>query len=74
MRPGQGLGLAEEGEPPPILAQRMRGALPGEAEIDSQLHVSRLWEMHEGLQGLIEYSYRLAERRAVAALAPACRP
>src|SRR6266446_6844625 len=55
---GQGLGLAQQGETPPILSQR-------EAEINGQHPgVAGLGQVREGLDGVLEGGYRLVERGA----------
>ena len=65
-RPGQGLGLAQQGEAPPILSQCAQRACHSEAEIDGQHPgVAVLGQVREGLEGLVEVGHRLAERGAV---------
>ena len=65
-RPGQGLGLAQQGEVPPILSQLGQRASQSEAEINGQHPgVAVLGQVREGLEGLLEGGHRLAERGAV---------
>ena len=65
-RPGQGLGLAQQGEAPPMLSQRAQRASQREAEIDGQPPgVAVLGQVREGLEGLLEGGHRLTERGAV---------
>ena len=65
-RPGQGLGLAQQGEAPPILSQCGQRASQREAELDGQHPgVAVLGQVREGLEGLLEGGHRLAERGAV---------
>ena len=65
-RPGQGLGLAQQGEAPPILSQWRQRASQREAELDGQPPgVAVLGQVREGLEGLLEGGHRLAERGAV---------
>ena len=65
-RPGQGLGLAQQGEAPPMLSQWGQRASQSEAEIDGQHPgVAVLGQVREGLEGLLEGGHRLAERGAV---------
>ena len=65
-RPGQGLGLAQQGEAPPMLSQWAQRASQSEAEIDGQHPgVAVLGQVREGLEGLLEGGHRLAERGAV---------
>ncbi len=54
-RPGQGLGLAQQGEAPPMLSQCAQRASQREAEIDGQHPgVAVLGQVREGLEGLLE--------------------
>ena len=65
-RPGQGLGLAQQGEAPPMLSQWAQRASQREAELDGQPPgVAVLGQVREGLEGLLEGGHRLAERGAV---------
>ena len=65
-RPGQGLGLAQQGATPPMLSQLAQRASQREAEIDGQPPgVAVLGQVREGLEGLLEGGHRLAERGAV---------
>src|SRR5262245_34120962 len=51
--PGQGLGLAQQGEAPPMLYQWIQRAFQSEAEIDGQHPgVTVLGQVREGLKGL----------------------
>ena len=68
-RPGQGLGLAQQGEVPPTLSQCEQGAPQSEAELDRQHPgVAVLGQVREGLEGLLEVAHRLAERGTVIGL------
>ena len=72
-RPGPGLGLAHQGELPPILSQLAQRDSQSEAEFDGQrLGVAVLGQVREGLEGLFEGGRRLAERGVIQALEPAC--
>jgi len=72
-RSGQGLGLAQQGELPPMLSECGQRACQREAELDGQHPgVAVLGQVCESLEGLLEGGYRLAERGAVPGLAPAC--
>ena len=54
-RPGQGLGLAQQGEAPPMLSQCGQRAIQSEAELDGQHPgVAGLGPVREGLEGLLE--------------------
>ncbi len=65
-RPGQSLGLAQQGEVPPILSQDDERASQREAELEGQPPgVAVLGQVREGLEGLLEGGHRLAERGAV---------
>ena len=65
-RPGQGLGLAEQGEAPPILSQWLQRGCHSEADLDGQPPgVAVLGQVREGLEGLLEGGHRLAERGTV---------
>src|SRR5262249_962087 len=64
--PGQGLGLAQEGEEPPRLSQGAQRGCQSEAELDGQPpSVTVLGQVHEGLEGLLKGGHRLAECGAV---------
>jgi hypothetical protein len=64
-RPGQGLGLAQQGAAPPMLSQLVQRGIQSEAEIDGQRsRVSGLGQVCEGLEGLVEGGRCLAERGA----------
>ena len=64
--PGQGLGLAQQGEAPPILSQIAQRASQREAELDGQSPgLAVFGQVREGLEGLLEGGHRLAERGAV---------
>ena len=70
-RPGQGLGLAQQGQAPPILSHCAQRDSQSEAEIDGQHPgVAVLGQVREGLEGLLEGGHRLAERGAVAGPGP----
>ena len=72
-RPGQGLGLAQQGEAPPIFSQYAQRASQSEAEINGQPPgVAVLGQVREGLEGLLEGGHRLMEGARSWALAPAC--
>ena len=65
-RPGQDLGLAQQGGVPPILAQCSQRASQCEAELEGQQPgVVGLGQVREGLEGLLEGAHRLVERGAV---------
>ena len=65
-RPGQGLGLAQQGKAPPSLSQSSSAGHPSEAEVEGQHPgVAVLGQVREGLEGLLEVSHRLAERGTV---------
>ena len=65
-RPGQGLGLAQQGEAPPILSHSGQRTSQSEAELEGQHPgVAVLGQVREGLEGLLEGGHRLAERGAV---------
>jgi hypothetical protein len=65
-RPGQDLGLAQQGEAPPILSQLGQRAIHSEAEFDGQHPgVAVLGQVIESLEGLLEGGQRLAECGAV---------
>src|SRR5262249_22705559 len=65
-RPGQGLGLAQQGEASSMLSQCEQRAIDSETEIDGQPpRVVVLGQVCEGLEGLVEEDYRLAERGVV---------
>ena len=64
--PGQGLGLAQQDEAPPMLPQIAQRACRREAEIDGQSPgIAVFGQVCEGLEGLLEGGHRLAERGAV---------
>src|SRR5262249_24139973 len=64
--PGQALGLAQQGEAPPILSQLEQGACQREVEIEGQpLGVTALGQLPEGLEGLLKGSHRFTERGVV---------
>src|SRR6267378_8397427 len=57
---GQGLGLAQQGETPPILSQWDQRLSQREAEINGQHPgVAGLGQVREGLDGVLEGGYRL---------------
>ena len=65
-RPGQGLGLAQQGEAPSMLSQSAQRASQRKAEIDGPPQVSpSVGQVREGLEGLLEGGDRLAEGGAV---------
>ena len=65
-RPGQGLGLAQQGEAPPMLSQRAQHAYQNEADIEGQPPgVAVLGQVRQGLEGLLEGGHRLTEGGAV---------
>ena len=64
--PGQGLGLAKQGEALPTLSQWLQRVCQREAELDGQPPgVAVLGQVGEGLEGLLKGGRRLAERGAV---------
>jgi hypothetical protein len=65
-RPGQGLGLTQQGEAPPMLSQCVQWFIQSEAQLEGQSPgVAVLGEVREGLEGLLEGGHRLAECGAV---------
>ena len=68
-RPGQSLGLAQQGKAPPILSQLGQRAPQRKAELNSQSPgLAVVGQVCEGPQGLFEGGHRLAERGAVIGL------
>jgi hypothetical protein len=64
--PGQSLGLAQEGEAPPILSHSGQLTSQGKAELKGQPpRVAGLGQVREGLEALLEGGHRLAERGAI---------
>ncbi len=65
-RPGQVLGLTQQGAAPPMLSQCVQRFIQSEAELEGQHPgVAVLGQVLEGLEGLLEGGHRLAERGAV---------
>ena len=57
-RPGHGLGLAQQGEAPPIPSHCVQRGLQSEAELDGQHPgVAGLGQVREGLQSLVEVGH-----------------
>ena len=72
-RPGQDLGLAQQGEAPPILSQSAQRAIDSEAELDGQPPgVAVVGQVRERLEGLVERGTASRNAARSSALAPAC--
>ena len=71
--PRAGLGLAQQGQAPPMLSQLGQRAIHSEAEIEGQYPgIAVLGQVIEGLEGLLVVAHPLTECGAVVGLAPAC--
>jgi hypothetical protein len=65
-RSGEGLGLTQQGEAPPILSQYTQRVSQRETELNGQHSgIAGLGQVREGLERLLEGGHRLAERGTV---------